>query len=145
MSSWSGQPEIRPSIDSKGKAFLTIAVICSIAFLSTWGTGLIVQPESNWPIRYRFLGVAFALGMACMYLWERRVAKQQIAAQRYLQRIGPDRPGEIFRRARSMPICLICRQPIRGIRRRVHLQNFSARIASAWNRSNIRAAGWKCV
>lgn len=76
-------PEIRASNDSKGKALLTIAIICSIAFLSAWGTGLIVQPAPNWPVRYRFLGVAFTLGLACTYLWERRVAKQQMAAQRY--------------------------------------------------------------
>jgi two-component system, OmpR family, phosphate regulon sensor histidine kinase PhoR len=71
--------------DTKGKAFLAIAVICAVAFLSTWSTGLIVLPQSNWPMRYRFLGVSFALGMGSTYLWARHIARQQIAAQRYFQ------------------------------------------------------------
>jgi two-component system phosphate regulon sensor histidine kinase PhoR len=79
---------LRVSIDSKSKAFLTIAVICAIAFLSTWATGLIVTPESNWPFRYRITGVEFVLGMGCTYLWARRVAQQQIAAQRYFQALA---------------------------------------------------------
>jgi two-component system phosphate regulon sensor histidine kinase PhoR len=85
MSSWLSHPEIRSSNDSKGKAFLVIAVVCSIAFLSAWATGLIAQPPSNWPLRYRFLGLSFTLGMACTYLWARRVALQQMAAQRYFK------------------------------------------------------------
>ena len=74
--------------DSKAKAFLTVAVVCAVAFLSTWATGLIVGPIDNWPFRYRFLGLAFALGMGCTYLWTRHVARQQIAAQRYFEALS---------------------------------------------------------
>jgi two-component system phosphate regulon sensor histidine kinase PhoR len=74
--------------DSKAKVFLTIAVICAVAFLSTWATGLLVGPNDNWPFRYRFLGVAFALGMGCTYLWTRHVAHQQIASQRYFEALA---------------------------------------------------------
>ncbi len=108
MSSTPIHPEIHASNDSKGKAFLTIAVICSIAFLSAWGTGLLVQPEPNWPFRYRFFGVTFALGMACTYLWERRVARQQMAAQRYFNALAQIDPvkfaqGEVDADLPSLP------------------------------------------
>ncbi|HZZ28612.1 MAG TPA: ATP-binding protein [Pirellulales bacterium] len=90
MPEMSACPEncLRVNIDSKGKAFLLIATICAIAFLSTWATGLIVTPESNWPFRYRFLGVEFVLGMGGTYLWVRRVGQQQIEAQRYFKALA---------------------------------------------------------
>jgi two-component system, OmpR family, phosphate regulon sensor histidine kinase PhoR len=86
---------LRVSIDSKGKAFLTIAVICGIAFLSTWATGLIVTPACNWPFRYRFLGLSFVLGMGSTYVWARRVAQQQIAAQHYFRALSQINPQKL--------------------------------------------------
>ncbi len=65
-----------------------IVVICAVAFLSTWATGVIVGPGDNWPFRNRFLGVAFALGLVCTYLWTRQFARQQIVAQRYFEALG---------------------------------------------------------
>jgi two-component system, OmpR family, phosphate regulon sensor histidine kinase PhoR len=79
---------IHSKTDSRGKAFLTIAVICGIAFLSTWATGLIVAPASNWPMRFRFLGMSFALSMGCTYLWARHVARHQIVAQRFFDSLS---------------------------------------------------------
>ncbi len=74
--------------DSKAKTLLTIAIICAVAFLSTWSTGLIVEPVDNWPFRFRFLGVAFALGMGCTFLWTRHIAKQQRVAKRYFESLA---------------------------------------------------------
>jgi two-component system phosphate regulon sensor histidine kinase PhoR len=84
---WSSERLISSVNDSKGKVFLTIASICAVAFLSTWAAGLLALPSDNWPTRYRFLGVAFALGMGSTYLWARHIARQQIAAQRYFERL----------------------------------------------------------
>ena len=50
---------------------------------------------SNWPIRYRFLGVVFALGMGCTYLWSRRVARQQIMARRYFEALAQIDPMKL--------------------------------------------------
>jgi two-component system, OmpR family, phosphate regulon sensor histidine kinase PhoR len=74
--------------DSRGKAFLTIAVICGIAFLSTWATGLIVAPAPNWPMRFRFLGMSFVLSMGGTYLWARHIARHQIVAQRFFESLS---------------------------------------------------------
>ncbi len=74
---------IYPGADSKSKVLLTIAVVCGIAFLSAWATGLIVSPADNWLMRYRFIGTVFAICMGCTYLWSRRIAKQQLVAERY--------------------------------------------------------------
>jgi two-component system, OmpR family, phosphate regulon sensor histidine kinase PhoR len=81
--------------DSRGKAFLTIAVICGIAFLSCWATGLIVYPPSNWPMRYRFLGLSFVLSMGGTYLWARHVARHQIVAQRFFESLSQIDPAKL--------------------------------------------------
>ncbi len=79
---------IRPPQDSKSKASLVIAALFAIAFFSTWFTSLVVEPLPNWPLRYRFLGVFFALGMGCTYLWFRQVCQHQAAARRYFDALA---------------------------------------------------------
>ena len=74
--------------DSKGTALMTVAVICAIAFLSAWATGLIVSPADNWLMRYRFIGTAFAICTGCTYLWSKRLARQQLVAQRYFEALS---------------------------------------------------------
>src|SRR6478672_6323273 len=86
---------IHSKSDSRGKAFLTIAVICGIAFLSSWATGLIVYPPSNWPMRYRFLGLSFVLSMGGTYLWARHVARHQMVAQRFFESLSQIDPAKL--------------------------------------------------
>jgi two-component system, OmpR family, phosphate regulon sensor histidine kinase PhoR len=97
----SNYSDVRAVNDSKGKAFLTIATICGIAFLSTWAAGLVVEPFSNWPVRYRFLGVSFVFAMGATYCWARQVAWQQIAAQRYFQVLSQIDPLKLADHSRA--------------------------------------------
>src|SRR6185295_9050220 len=97
----SSYSDVRAVNDSKGKAFLTIATIFGIAFLSTWATGLVVEPFSNWPFRYRFLGVSFVFAMGATYCWARQVAWQQIMAQRYFQALSQIDPMKLADSSRA--------------------------------------------
>ena len=85
---------IHSKSDSRGKAFLTIAVICGIAFLSSWATGLVVYPPSNWPMRYRFLGLSFVLSMGGT-IFGRHVARHQMVAQRFFESLSQIDPAKL--------------------------------------------------
>ena len=71
----------------------TALCVTTFAWLSAWIAGLI-KDEGTWPMRYRLLGAGFILAVTFMFMWMRRVAKEQRLAQAFFETLSRLDPRE---------------------------------------------------